>query len=241
MSVLDEAIILNNGNLMPKIGLAVSEHLDLAHALKLGYRLFNCEPEQAEEMKKAISDQHILVQQLFLQMVLPKELKPEEVASFVTGHLRQLQATYFNLVLVEASSDHDRDLAVWHEVEQLAAKGRVNNVGMLGFYLDDVKAIWDQVALKPVVDQLNLVDPELQTYLDQQGIKVQAELTPKDNAVIKTLAEQKQVKPVAVRLRYNLEQNLIILLTNDDEVLIAKELNFDLTTVEKNEIISAEK
>ena len=42
MALLDEAVVLNDGSLMPKTGIIVKKDDDVTKATKLGYRLLDC-------------------------------------------------------------------------------------------------------------------------------------------------------------------------------------------------------
>ena len=42
MTLLDEAVVLNDGNLMPKVGTITADEPSINQAIKSGYRLMAC-------------------------------------------------------------------------------------------------------------------------------------------------------------------------------------------------------
>lgn len=236
MSVLDEAIILNNGSLMPKLGINVDTKADLSTPLKVGYRLFNLETGQIANLKETIDKQNLLFQQFFLQLNLSKEYSSSEIEKIIIQELKDLGASYFDLVVLPASDDDQENIDKWQHLEKLKIQGRIKSIGVRDFYLDNLQSLLAKVKIKPVLDQINMVDPSLSDFLKQNKIVLEHELVKDKSDALIGLAKQKKVSVEQLILKYELSQNRIVLVDFDNDLKADSQLNFSLSQQEEQTI-----
>lgn len=235
MAVLDEAVILNNGSLMPKVGLELGSEDKLKEAMKAGYRLFSINDGQFN-IKKTSKESNVRFEQIFIQVTISKDMKADEVADYIRNLIKEMDEPYCDLVLLEASDDAERNLNAWRELEKLHVQGRINSLGLIDFYLDDLKALFTKAKYKPVLDQVNIADSELLNYLNSKKIRIEIMLVNDKNAVINDIAEQKKVSSEQVLLRYNLDENMITLLNANIDLQNISKITFNLSSEEKQRI-----
>lgn len=215
MSVLDEAIILNNGSLMPKLGLNVTSQTDLTGPLNLGYRLFSLKKDQVTNLKGTVDKQHVLFQQLFLQYNLTKESNESTLEEEIGTELKNLGASYFDLVVLPASDNDEKNLTRWQVLEKLKTQGRIKSLAVSDFYLDNLQNLLAKADIKPVVDQINVADPSLVDFLKENKIMLEQELVKDKSDALTALAKQKKVTVNQLILKYELAQEHILLLDSD--------------------------
>ena len=73
MSLLDEAVVLNDGSLMPKVGVTVTSDEDVAKAMKAGYRLLNCTADEKIDFKNLSPQTYVEIQ--VSEKVITREAK----------------------------------------------------------------------------------------------------------------------------------------------------------------------
>lgn len=239
MSVLDEAIILNNGSLMPKLGLNIQSGNDLSEPLRLGYRLFSLKDEETDKFKQAVQENHILFQQIFMQLNLKQDLKAEEISSYINSKLKDLGASHFDLVVLSASDDDDQNVANWQVLEKLKEQGRIKSLGVADFYLDNLQALLKKATIKPVLDYINVADPQLVNFLNDNHILLEQEVTTEDSSDIDKIAQSKKVSPEQVLLKYNLREHKITLVDVDDNLKANANLDFELNNKQQQEVGAA--
>ncbi len=239
MSVLDEAIILNNGSLMPKLGLNIQSGNDLSEPLRLGYRLFSLKDEETDKFKQAVQENHILFQQIFMQLNLKQDLKAEEISSYINSKLKDLGASHFDLVVLSASDDDDQNVANWQVLEKLKEQGRIKSVGVADFYLDNLQALLKKATIKPVLDYINVADPQLVNFLNDNHILLEQEMATEDSSDLDKIAQSKKVSPEQVLLKYNLREHKITLIDVDDNLKANANLDFELNNKQQQEVGAA--
>lgn len=239
MSVLDEAIILNNGSLIPKLGLNVEPETDLAQALHLGYRLFSVQGAQMASLKKAVQSSHILLPQIYLQLNLSASLSGQDIASYISEQLQLLGTNCLNLVLLPQNDDNKQNISNWRILEKLQKQGRIKSIGVTNFYQDNLQALIAEAQLKPVVNHLNVASPELLSYLQQENILLEQDQLPSDLDKISDLAEQQKIKPEQLLLKYNLQGRKITLISGDSDLEIERNLAFPMSSEQKAQITTA--
>ncbi len=239
MSVLDEAIILNNGSLMPKLGISVDAETDLSAALKMGYRLFSMSSTQIPALKKAVDNNHILLPQIYLQLNLNASLKEQDIASFVSQQLQLLGAANLNLVLLPQNDDDKQNIANWRVLEKMRQQGRIKNIGLSDFYQDKLESLLAEAKIKPILDHLNVADPQLISYLNEKNILLEQDQLPSEEKQLADLAKQEKQKPEQLLLAYNLEAHKITLLSNAADLKTDRQLTLALNSAQRSQITAA--
>lgn len=232
MSILDEAVILNSGSLMPKLGLNVNSEQSLTQALKLGYRLFSVNSDQLALVKKSIDQSGVLLPQVFLQLVLTKDQDSQKINQLVLSKLHDLGISYFDMVVLEEKDDLDSDQASYAALEKLKIQGRIKSIGLREFYLDNLRALLAKSKVEPLVDVLNVADPQLSGFLRANRIKLEQDLVLNGNG-LDDLAQKKKVSPEQLLLKYNLEENKIMMLDDSNDLRADSQLDFALSVDER--------
>lgn len=225
MTIFDEAVILNDGCLMPKLGC----NAEIDKALHLGCRLINLHDDQKFDL-----DKNNITPQIFVQFDLPKDLAADEATNFILNKLKSYHLPYFDLVVMEAKDD-DQNIEMWKSLEKLRIQGRIKSLGVKDFYLDDLKNLLEGANVKPAIDKINIVAPELSQFLSDQKIKLQQELVKTENDVINEIAKAKKVSPMQVLLRYNLFENKVILINSIEDFQVNGK-DITLTSEERQRI-----
>lgn len=238
MSVLDEAIILNNGSMMPKVGIDL-DTFETNEKIDNSYRLYNCKLTKENKFKAVLATNQKDLQQIYLQAVLPKEIAVDEIENFVQQQLSDLQIRYFTILLLENRASEDENLAAYQKVEKLKESGRIKCIGLADFYLDDLQALLPKVTFKPVLNQLNTVDPKLAKILADQRICLEQNLILSDNKTIGEIGKKKNASSEQILLRYYLNQKRIIMLDANDSLEADKNEDFALTAKEAQVIEKA--
>lgn len=207
MAIFDEAVILNDGCLMPKFGVSITKNADINKAVKCGSRLINL-----NDNKNNSIDKSKISPQIFLQFNISKEITADKITTFILEKLKSAHLQYLDLVVMKASEDDERNIQVWQKLEELKIKGRIKSIGVSDLYLDGLKALLENAKVRPVIDKLNLVDPELEEFLSKQRIKIEQDLIEENNDTLNEVAKAKKADPIQVLLRYNLLEDKIILM-----------------------------
>lgn len=223
---------------MPKLGLNVGSDQSLTQALKLGYRLLSVDSEQLSDAKNAIDKSGVLLPQIFLQLVLSKDEDSKEIDHFVNGLLHDLGISYFDMVILEEKDDLDADQACYAVLEKLKIQGRIKSIGLREFYLDNLKALLDKNKIKPVMDNLNVADPQLSGFLRENRIKLEQDLAQNGDG-LDDLAKQKKVSPEQLILKYNLEEGKIMMLDESNDLKADRQLDFALNDQERQAIANS--
>ncbi|GAA3634866.1 aldo/keto reductase [Lactobacillus hamsteri] len=228
MAIFDEAVILNDGCLMPKFGVSITKNADINKAVKCGGRLINLIGNKNNAINKSE-----ISPQIFLQFNISKEITADNITIFILEKLKSAHLQYLDLVVMEASEDDERNIQVWQKLEELKIKGRIKSIGVSDLYLDGLKGLLEKAKVKPVLDKLNLVDPKLEEFLNKQKIQVEQDFVEENNDTLNDIATVKKVDPIQVLLRYNLFENKIILMNLKDDFQV-KDIN--LTPEERQRI-----
>ncbi|KAH7097023.1 Aldo/keto reductase [Auriculariales sp. MPI-PUGE-AT-0066] len=215
------------------------------HALKNGYRHIDCAwmYGNEEQVGEGIRRAGVPRAELFVTSKL-WSTKHNQVEAALDDTLKKLGLEYLDLFLmhwpvalnpngnhptIPTRSDGTRDLydgwsiaQTWAQLEAVHRSGKARAIGLSNASRQTVEKILAVAQVKPAVDQLELhlynPDPELVTWLQSQGIVVEA-YSPlgstgspllKDEVVVK-IAEKHGVGAGDVLLQYLLSKNIVVL------------------------------
>ncbi len=180
-----ESVYLNNGVLMPRIGLGMAcletgKQLNtiIPAAIEAGYRLFDNAPLYGNEAEvgAALRGAGISRDQLFISSKLPNSKHRYEDALKAFGEsLERLSTDYLDLYLIHwPVPAQDRFAEAWKALEKLYSEGLVRAIGVSNFHEHHLKRLLASCEVRPVINQLEcnpyLSIAPLRQYCLSQGI-----------------------------------------------------------------------
>ncbi|KAJ2094211.1 hypothetical protein GGI09_005530 [Coemansia sp. S100] len=198
----DKNIELNNGELMPAIGLGTwraDESGVLAQTIKtavgLGYRHIDCAKiyGNQEEIGKALKEVGVPRKDLYIvSKFYQNKHRPELVAGALDEILDELQLEYLDLLLmhwpyaikpeVDAMDFDSTDIEnvpimdTWRAMEDLVGTGKVRSIGVSNFNQAILEKMIPQCRIVPAVNQVEIhpynQEKELVKFCKKSGIAV---------------------------------------------------------------------
>ncbi|WP_258365316.1 hypothetical protein [Lactobacillus helveticus] len=156
MALLDEAVVLNDGSLMPKTGIIVKNDDDVTKATKLGYRLLDCAVDDNLKIKDVNP-------QLYVEVRISKLTRGKELHNNLKSIRANLIADQADLCLLNLSDDNECNNQIWQKLEQLKITGWVKTLGIETDKADALEALLKNIKFKPNVLRLKCEDTDLLT------------------------------------------------------------------------------
>lgn len=211
MAILDEAVVLNDGSLMPKIGVIGTNDAELAKAVKMGYRLLACPADKNLDLTKVSP-------QLYVEIEISEEIKTrEELRNSFKIIRNNLVKNHADLCLLKLSDDLKRNDEVWQELEQLKIKGWVKTLGVIRANADELTDILQKAQVKPSVVETEIEDQGVIALARKNKMQVEVPVHG-DIEALTELAENYKTMPVELVLRYFNQKSIIPLIEAGDAV-----------------------
>ncbi|MGS0653849.1 aldo/keto reductase [Staphylococcus arlettae] len=254
-----ETVEFYNGNKMPVVGLGtfrVENNDDckeaVKHAIINGYRsidtamIYDNESKVGEGIAEGLAEAGIARNELFITSKLwLADYSRENVQAAYETSLKKLGLDYLDLYLMHwPGLDEAVMIDTWQGMEDLYKDDKVKNIGVSNFTVSHLEALLAQVSIKPVINQVEfhpyLVQDELRRYLEVQNIVAES-WSPLMNAqilddeVVKAVAEEVGKTPAQVIIRWNIENNVVVIPKSITPSRIDENLdvfNFSLTTAQ---------
>lgn len=220
-----EMVTLNNGILIPKLGLGVykipnqeTERVVL-EALEIGYRLIDTAAFYGNErgVGAAIRKSGISREKIFVTTKLfPTTILGIEKA--FNKSLERLGLEYVDLYLIHWPFLCKK--AVWNVLEKICASGRTKSIGVSNFRIKDLESISRQTSIVPAINQVEfhpfLYRKELVGYCRDRGITVEAHspLTHGyrlHDARITAIARHYNKTNAQIMIRWSLQHGLVVI------------------------------
>ncbi|NRN83942.1 oxidoreductase [Lactobacillus helveticus] len=223
MALLDEAVVLNDGSLMPKTGIIVKKDDDVTKATKLGYRLLDCAVDDNLKIKDVNP-------QLYVEVRISKLAKGKELHDNLKSIRANLIADQADLCLLNLSDDNERNNQTWQKLEQLKITGWVKTLGIETDEADALEALLKNIKFKPNVLRLKCEDTDLLTIAKNN--KLQVEIPVKgDIAALAEIADKYHTSPMELVLCY-FNQKGIIPLVEASEMIENPQVNFNIKSAD---------
>lgn len=223
MALLDEAVVLNDGSLMPKTGIIVKNDDDVTKAIKLGYRLLDCAVDDNLKIKDVNP-------QLYVEVRISKLAKGKELHDNLKSIRANLIADQADLCLLNLSDDNERNNQIWQKLEQLKITGWVKTLGIETDEADALEALLKNIKFKPNVLRLKCEDTDLLTIAKNN--KLQVEIPVKgDIAALAEIADKYHTSPMELVLCY-FNQKGIIPLVEASEMIENPQVNFNIKSAD---------
>ncbi len=243
---------LNNGNLMPLLGLGVYDMYGkeaqqaVETAIEIGYRLIDTASmyENEKEIGAAINASSVKRTNLFLTTKLNNTdhgydaaLKAFEVS------LDKLQQDYVDLYLIHWPIKEGRKES-WKAIERIYEEGRAKSIGVANYTLPFLKELETYSNIIPAVNQIEftpwLLDIETYSYCKKIGIQLQS-YSPITRGIKFTderlllLCEKYQKTPAQIILNWNLQLDVSTIPKSSNKKRLIENLesaNFKLDMVD---------
>lgn len=241
-------ITLNDGNVMPQIGLGVWQANNgdetrsaVMTAIESGYRLIDTAAVYGNEesVGRAIRDSGVPRNELFITTKLwNSDQGAQNVRPALEASLRRLGLDYVDLYLIHWPTPA-RDLFVetWKEFEKLKADGLVKSIGVSNFRVEDLERLKHESSTVPAINQIELhpyfQQHELRDYASTNEIRIES-WSPiggskgnlLQNADLARLASKYDKSPAQIVIRWHIQQGLIVIPKSVHEQRIKQ--NFDV-------------
>ncbi|MFC6171856.1 aldo/keto reductase [Loigolactobacillus jiayinensis] len=178
-------IKLNNGVTMPQLGFGVFQVPDLNQAeaavttaLQTGYRLLDTAAAYQNEaaVGQAISKSDVKREDIFVTSKLwVSDFTYERAQNGIDASLQRLGLDYMDLYLLH--QPYGDVMGAWRALEEAYKAGKIRAIGVSNFYADQLKNLELTMAVKPVINQIE-VNPWYQQTAEvkfNQGESVQVE------------------------------------------------------------------
>ena len=262
--VLDEAVALNSGFNMPRLGLGTWTLDDdtaedcVYFALKVGYRLIDTARYYGNEVgvgrgiRRAISDGIAKREEIFItSKIMPGNYNSPDAA--IDNSLRSLNLDYIDLMLIHQPGYNDEE--VYRALERGVKAGKIRSIGISNYYTPrDFDRIKNIATIVPAVIQnenhIYYQNKELQAYIKNFGTVIESWYpfggrgsTQKifSNETIQSLAKKYSKTPAQIILRWQIQAGYIAIPGSSNKNHIAENFNiFDFSlTAEDMELIGS--
>lgn len=252
--------ILNDGNNIPAVGFGVfmipndgSTYEAVKVALKAGYRHIDTAAAyfNEEDVGRAVRDSGIPREEIFVTSKLwPQDYGCEGAKKGIARSLKKLGLDYIDLYLLH--QPYGDVAGAWKALEEAKAKGTIRSIGVSNMTPNLYNKFVPQFATKPAVNQVEynptFQQKELRSLMEKDDVKLEAwyplghgDAALLNNPVITRLAEKYGKNTGQIILRFEVQEDMIVLPKSTNPVRIEGNINifdFELTESEMNEIRS---
>jgi len=223
-------ITLNNGIVMPQVGLGVYlvepevAKNTVLHALKTGYRSIDTAQfyNNEKEVGEAIKESGIPREEIFVTTkVWNSHHGYEETLEAFEESLHKLQLDYIDLYLIHWPMPmKHKYIDTYKALETLYKTGKVKAIGLSNFHIDHIENILSHCTIKPVVNQVEchpyFQQNELKDFCEKHDIYLEAwsplsRGTVLQDETIVQLAQKYSKSPAQIILRWHIQRNTIII------------------------------
>ncbi len=248
---ISSRIKLNNGVMMPRLGLGVYKSGEntkqaVLNALEAGYRLIDTAAMYGNEKEvgEAIRESGIKREEIFVTTKIWNNYQREhrQIEAF-NKSMEALGLDYIDLYLIHRPVP-ECIAETWSVLEGFYKANLIRSIGVSNFlqhHLEELERVSD---VMPSVNQLQLSPfgsrPELREYMKKKGIVAEA-WSPLargayfDNEVIKCIAEKHSKTPAQVMLRWDLQSDIVTIpkSTHKERIISNADIfDFELTNDE---------
>ena len=253
-------IELNNGVLMPKVGLGVFQITDLEEcerivkqAFEIGYRMIDTAAAYQNEVAvgRAIKASHVKRADIFITSKLwVSEFSYEKAKAGIEESLQKLGTDYLDLYLLH--QPFGDVIGAWRALEEAYRAGKIRAIGVSNFHEDQVKNLELTTAIKPAINQIEINPWHQQTpavnFLQQEHIQAQAWAPFAEgkhhifeNKILQEIGNRHHKTVSQVILRWLLQRNIIVIPKSVDQEHLKENIDIfdfvltdqDMTTISK--------
>ena len=252
-----EYFVLSNGIKIPKLGFGTWQIPNenacecCLYALRSGYRHIDTAKAYGNEegVGEAIKASKLNREDIFITSKIPAEVKTYEGAKrCIKESLDLLGVDYIDLMLIHAPRPWDEmrwdfeyryykeNIEVYRALEEVYEQGKIKSLGVSNFSIDDLKNIFDNSKIKPMVNQICVfigeTPIELIEFCQKEDILVEA-YSPLGtgrlfkNEFVKQYADKYGVSIAQLAIRYTYQLGTLPLpkSVNPDHILNNMDIN----------------
>lgn len=258
-----EQLKLNNGQMIPQLGLGVFKVQDaedlkrsVADALKSGYRHFDTATIYHNEawLGEALAESDVKREDLFItSKVWNSNTTYDETIAAFHESLKKLQTDYLDLYLIHWPSEGYNEK--WRAMESLYNDGLIKSIGVSNFEKTHLEKLMTTATITPAVDQIEthpyFQQKELHDYLKGLGIAHEAwgplgqgKGNVMEDPTLAKIAEAHNKSIAQVILRWHLQRDIIVIPKSVHAERIAQNIDvfdFKLTEEEMSLIAALDK
>lgn len=224
---------LNNGIVMPRVGLGVWKSLNgeaqqmVATALQNGYRLIDTAKQYGNEagvgagLQEGMDKAKLKRADIFLTTKIwnGDQGNYDQLRKSFNEQLGKLQTDYVDLLLLHWPV-FDKYLESWQALEDIYRDGQAKAIGVCNFNVDHLTNLLDHAEVKPAINQIEfnprIHQPDTVALCQMQKIQLEA-WSPLGNGqtlnepVIKEIAAKHYKSVAQVELRWELQQGFVVI------------------------------
>lgn len=221
-------VTLNNGHLMPLLGLGVFKTTDqqemnhaVSWALEAGYRLFDTAQMYGNEslLGNALESSGIRREDCFLT----SKLEPSnsgDPAGALSRSLDALKTDYLDMFMIHwPGQQKERLIRVWQQLEHLHRQGLIRSLGVCNCTINHLQWILDNCSITPAVHQVEhhpmLNETELYRWCRSHDIQLQAWAPlmrgSLDHPILLEIAERYHKSVAQIILRWDIQQGFSVI------------------------------
>lgn len=260
---------LNSGEKMPIVGTGTNtygkENNDyhaelntdfsaLESAINLGYRSIDAAVSYRNEagVGKTVADSKVPREEFFITSKLPRDEEyystEEAVRKTIDNSLANFQTDYLDLYLIHHPIENKEYFKhTWEVLEEYYKEGKLKSIGVSNFDQDLINEMKGFATVKPAVDQIQInlkeKNKDLIHFLKEENIVPVAwgpmKVTKEQKEILKQIADSYNKSWAQILLRYQIQQDLVVIPKSHDPKNQAENLNifdFDLSIEDMDRI-----
>ena len=228
---IQSTITLNNGTVIPQIGLGVFRTPDgdttvnaVQAALENGYRhidtamIYRNETSVGEGIRRS----GVPRGDLYVTTKLWNDVhRKADARRAIETSLEKLGLDHVDLYLIHwPAPKRDQYVATWKAFIQLQKEGRARSIGVSNFYPEHLQRLIDETGITPVINQIELhpdfPQKEARAYHDKHRIVTQSwsplgQGTLLENPVVAKVAAKHGRTPAQVITRWHIDNGLVVI------------------------------
>ena len=230
--MMKKEIILNNGSIMPIIGIGgwAQKKKDICNALNTGYRMIDTAAQYGNETEvgNAIKESCVKREDIFLTTKLwTRDVREGKVVEAFENSLKNLKTEYVDLYLIHWPAEGFEK--AWMEMEKLYLKGRIRSIGVSNFEKHHFEELIEYGAsVVPAVNQIEshpfFSNQDIIDYATSRDIVSEAWCPlggpgsgEMNDMVIKEIASKFNKTPAQIILRWHVQRGVVVIPKSSNE------------------------
>jgi 2,5-diketo-D-gluconate reductase A len=256
------SITLNNGQIIPQLGLGVYKvNQDIAvqlvgKALELGYRRIDTAAlyDNEQEVGAAIRRSGIEREDIYVTTKVWNDRQGyHEAKEAAQESLDRLNIGYVDMLMIHwPAPKQNKFVETWRAFEELLETGKVRGIGLANFNIHHLETLLEKANVVPAINQVELnptfQQPELRAFNTKHNIATEAwaplgRAKILDNPVLTDIATKHGKSAAQVVIRWHLQIGNLVIPKSSNPDRLAENLNvfdFELDNADMENIATME-